>query len=84
MVPVLGVCNVEIEVRLAGHLKNYSNGKDITINLAAGSRVSDLIAALGIPSGEVGTLYLDGKGALPDAVLRDKSKVELFPPIAGG
>ncbi|MGI5834871.1 MAG: MoaD/ThiS family protein [Chloroflexota bacterium] len=75
---------MKINVRLAGHLSTYGNGKDITVDLEGGSTVSDLIAALRIPSGEVGTLYLDGRGALPDAVLQDGSKVELFPPIAGG
>lgn len=75
---------MKVEVRLAGHLKSYCKSRDVTAELDSGSRVSDLIAALGIPGGEVGTVYLDGAGALPEAILRDGSKVELFPPIAGG
>lgn len=75
---------MKIEVRLAGHLKSYGNGRDVTAELDNGSKVSDLIAFLGIPGGEVGTIYLNGSGALLDAVLREGSKVELFPPIAGG
>jgi len=75
---------MKVQVRLAGHLSEYGQSRDVAAEVANGSKVSDLIAALGIPRGEVGTVYLDGAGALTDALLRDGCKVELFPPIAGG
>lgn len=75
---------MKIRVRLAGHLSGYATARDVTVDVAEGASVADLIAALGIPGGEVGTLYLDGTGALVDAPLRDGCTVELFPPIAGG
>lgn len=75
---------MRVLVRLAGHLNSYASAREVTVEMEAGSRVRDLVAALGIPAGEVGSSYLEGRGALLDACLRDGCKVELFPPIAGG
>ncbi len=75
---------MRVQVRLAGHLSRDGRSRNVTVEVDSGATVADLIATLGIPSGEVGTVYLDGKGAFHNAFLHEDSRVELFPPIAGG
>lgn len=79
------VLEMKVTVRLAGHLGGYAGSRrEVTMELPEGARAGDLVALLGIPQGEVGSLYLDGAGARVDAPLQEGSRVELFPPVAGG
>ena len=75
---------MRVNVRLEGHLPQYTGTREMTLDLEPGATLRDLVAFLKIPPGEAGSAYLDGKGALPTARLHDGSRVELFPPVGGG
>lgn len=51
-----------------------------SLEVPPGSRVEDLFSALGLPSGRIGMILLNGKGATPDHDLTDGDRVGLFPP----
>ncbi len=72
-----------VEVRLFESLKEHQpeGGK---MPLAAGSRVTDLLGALGISMDDVGILMVNRADGRFDQLLKDGDVVTLIPPIGGG
>jgi sulfur carrier protein ThiS len=74
---------MDVEIRLFETLKKHqpAGGK---VRLPAGSRVSDLLEALGIDTDDVGVLMVNRADGRFDQPLRDADVVTLIPPIGGG
>ena len=77
---------MNIEVRLFGGLRVYASdrGRQFTLELPEGATVQDLLAALGIPPGEVWLVSLDETLVKDDHVLHDGDRVMLVEPVGGG
>ena len=54
------------------------------VSLPEKSRVSDLLSALGIPTGRYKLIILNGLHCKEDKTLSEGDQVSIFPPIAGG
>jgi molybdopterin synthase sulfur carrier subunit len=54
------------------------------LDVSAGSTVRDLIDRLEIPVESAKVIFLNGRHAKYDQVLRDGDRVAVFPPVAGG
>jgi sulfur carrier protein len=72
-----------VEVRLFESLKEHQpeGGK---MPLAAGSRVTDLLEALGISTDDVGVLIVNRADGRFDQELQNGDVVTVIPPIGGG
>jgi sulfur carrier protein ThiS len=49
-----------------------------------GARVADVLASFDLPAERRVIVGVDGEAAKPEDVLRDGSRIDLVPPIAGG
>jgi sulfur carrier protein len=74
---------MDVEVRLFESLKKHQP-KGAKVRLAAGSRVNDLLDALGISMDDVGILIINQSDGRFDQLLRNGDVVTLIPPIGGG
>jgi sulfur carrier protein len=74
---------MDIEIRLFETLKRRQP-RDGRMRLAAGSRVSDLLAALAISPDDVGILMVNRADGRFDQLLKNGDVVTLIPPIGGG
>ena len=74
---------MDVEVRLFESLKKHQpeGGK---VQLAEGSRVSDLLTALGISTDDVGILMINRVDGRFDQLIQNGDVVTLIPPIGGG
>jgi len=74
---------MDVEVRLFESLKKHQpeGGK---FRLAEGSRVSDLLTALGISTDDVGILMVNRVDGRFDQMIQDGDVVTLIPPMGGG
>jgi sulfur carrier protein len=74
---------MDVEIRLFESLKKHQprGGK---VRLATGSRVSDLLDALGISTDDVGILMVNRADGRFDQLLQNGDVVTLIPPIGGG
>ena len=74
---------MDVEVRLFESLKKHLP-EDGKVRLAEGSRVYDLLNALGISMDDVGILMINRADGRFDQLLQDGDMVTLIPPIGGG
>jgi sulfur carrier protein len=74
---------MDVEVRLFENLKKHLPA-DAKVRLAAGSRVTDLLEALGISTDDVGVLMVNRADGRFDQELQDGDVVTVIPPIGGG
>lgn len=74
---------MDVEIRLFESLKKYQP-QGAKVRLAAGSRVSDLLDALGISMDDVGILIVNRADGRFDQQLQTGDLVTLIPPIGGG
>jgi molybdopterin synthase sulfur carrier subunit len=74
---------MDVEVRLFESLKKHlpEGGK---VRLAEGSRISDLLIALGISTDDVGILMVNRADGRFDQLIQNGDVVTLIPPIGGG
>jgi sulfur carrier protein len=74
---------MDVEIRLFESLKKHQpqGGK---VRLAGGSRVTDLLDALGISTDDVGILMVNRADGRFDQQLQNGDVVTLIPPIGGG
>jgi molybdopterin converting factor small subunit len=77
-----------IEIKLYATLARYlpdkfreSNG---ILELKDGITIGQLLQQLNIPSEKAKLIFLDGVHADMDAVLKEGSRVGIFPPVGGG
>ena len=78
-----GALTVEIDVKLFATFRNdrFSRQK---VDLPDGSRVGDLLRALGIQPGEVAIQLVNGRESPIDRELGAGDVVSLFPAVGGG
>lgn len=74
---------MDVEVRLFESLKKHQP-QGGSVRLSAGSRVADLLDALGISMDDVGVLIVNRSDGRFDQLLRNGDVVTLIPPIGGG
>ncbi len=79
---------IEIEVRLYATLRKYNPetgiGEPVILQVPEGARLTDLLARLEVPHGEVKTAFVNNRRQDEDYQLRDGDRVAFFPPVAGG
>jgi len=79
---------IAVSVKLPGMLARFRPDPDrpepFTVELADGSTVGDLVSRLNIPSEIVKLVFVDYACARATDVFAHGSRVEIFPPIAGG
>ena len=76
---------MKVSVRLFAGLRERAGAGRRELELPAGSRVSDVWAALGLGEEPAGLLYaVDRAYAAPDAELVEGTEVALIPPVSGG
>lgn len=83
---------IKVEVRLYATLRKYQperksseSGEALVCELAAGTTVQKFLEnELGVPPGEVKTVFVNGVSQGFDHVLADGDRVGIFPPVAGG
>ena len=69
---------------LRDHLPASAHRNRAELELGAGARVQDAIAALDAPAGLVFACLVDGERATPETGLREGAEVTLMPPFTGG
>jgi sulfur carrier protein len=74
---------MDVEIRLFESLKKHQP-EGAKVGLAAGSRVTDLLDALGISMDDVGILIVNRSDGRFDQQLQAGDVVTLIPPIGGG
>ncbi len=77
-----------VQVKLYLNLRKYAtpamdNGQG-PLSLQENHTTNDLLAALGIPSGEECTLVVNNRIAGKDLLLKDGDQVAVLPPVSGG
>ena len=80
---------IRVEARLYATLRKYQPegkvGEALVCKLAEGTTVQEFLEKeLGIPPGEVKTVFVNGVSRSFDHLLGDGDRVGVFPPIAGG
>ena len=80
---------IRVEARLYATLRKYDPGgkvgEALVRELAEGTTVQKLLEKeLGVPPGEVKTVFVNGLSRSFDYVLADGDRVGIFPPVAGG
>ena len=80
---------IHITVRLYATLRRFEPpglvpGQGFPVELPDGSRLSDLVAALHLPSDETKQFFVKSRRQELDYPLADAEEVAIFPPIAGG
>ena len=76
-----------MRLHLGGHLDWYDARKRAWQDLALAQPIllTDLLAQLGIPAGEVAVVALNRRAvSLAGTIVRDEDRVELYPPLGGG
>jgi sulfur carrier protein ThiS len=80
---------VQITVRLLASYRQYlprdhDAQAGYQVQVLQGSRVSDVLAELPIPPGDVLTFFVNGRHAQRDQVLREDDILSVFPAVGGG
>jgi sulfur carrier protein ThiS len=76
-----------VRLHVGGHLSFYLPDKNANLDLAleGPTRLTDILAKLSIPGGEVVLVVVNGELAeLSSVTVTNSDRVELFPPIGGG
>ncbi len=80
---------IRVEARLYATLREYhpegKAGEALVYELTEGTTIQKLLEnELGVPPGEVKTVFVNGISQSFDYVLADGDRVGIFPPVAGG
>ncbi|PKL07412.1 MAG: molybdopterin synthase sulfur carrier subunit [Spirochaetae bacterium HGW-Spirochaetae-7] len=76
--------SINIQLRLFASLQKWSPDPSVSIELSASSTARNAYLGIGVPDAEVAIIMINGKRGLPDDILSDGDKVQLFPFIGGG
>ncbi len=52
-------------------------------DIKPGTTISEIIKELGLPPEQVSIIFVNGRHANPDTILKDGDDVAMFPPIGG-
>lgn len=75
---------VKLFATLARYLPKDTQGDSALLDVAEGSTVNDVAAALGIPADLSRIVLVNDEDAEEGRILRTGDVVTLFPPLAGG
>ncbi|MFC1883837.1 MoaD/ThiS family protein [Thermodesulfobacteriota bacterium] len=79
---------MEIELRLFASLARYlpdqTEGKSVIMEIDKGKTVKDIVEKMGVPLEEVKLIFINGIRSGIESSLKDKDRLGLFPPVAGG
>lgn len=79
---------MKVAVHLFAHLARYlppgAEGDGVTLELAPGTTVGQVIERLGIPPAASALAVINGLDAGPEQTLADGDVLTMFPPLAGG
>jgi molybdopterin synthase sulfur carrier subunit len=79
---------MRVTVRLHATLRRFlpagASNNVVTVEVAAGATVADVVARLGIPPGHAKMIVSGDECLEPASVVRDGQELDLFPPLAGG
>ena len=79
---------IGIDVRLYAALRRYAPevelGEAMRLNIEEGSTLQQLFERLGVPSGEVKRVIVNGRARDSCYCLSEGDRVAIFPPVAGG
>ena len=79
---------MKVEVRLFALLERYlptgSEGDSVSLDVAPGTTVRDIVESLKIPSELSCLTVINGRDAPPEQVLAPGDVLSMFPPLAGG
>ncbi len=73
-----------LNATLRQYVPDYNPYQGISLEVAPGTPVSQLIDRLGLPFQEVTLIMVDGRRQEADFVLQGNERLGLFPPIGGG
>lgn len=81
--------NAQISVLLFGITRDLTGQSSVTLPLAKGARISDLLDSLHVQFPDLGRIRsmmvaVNGEYAEPDQVLSPSDEVALIPPVSGG
>ncbi len=74
---------MKIKVKLFATLR-IDRFSERVFEVEPGSTVSEVISVLGLPSQQVSIIFVNGRHAKPDMVLKEGDELSMFPPIGGG
>jgi sulfur carrier protein ThiS len=79
---------MRLSVRLYATLCRYrpglSAGMTTDVDAADNATVSDLIDQLGLPTGQIKVVFVNGRARPPEWILQPGDEVGIFPPVGGG
>jgi len=79
---------MKIELNLFASLRRYmphkAKGNSCSVEIAKGTRISELLEQLKVPTDAVKLVFLNRVHARGDEILKDGDRVGVFPPVAGG
>jgi sulfur-carrier protein len=75
---------VLLNATLRRYKPGYNAAVGISLEVAPGTTVAQILPILGVPPQEVTLLFVDGRRRELDFVLQGNERVALFPPIGGG
>ncbi len=76
-----------MQIHLGGHLSWYDPYKrsSLEIALSQPTLLTDLVQKLGLPTGEIAIVVVNGQAVeLDQTRIADGDRVELYPPVGGG
>lgn len=77
---------MKVEVKLFAGFKSYMPRPlgSRYMNVPDGSTVGDIILDLGIPEEEKKIIFINGVHGTLETILKEKDRLAVFPPVAGG
>lgn len=78
---------MKVEVRTFANLCAYTGsktGEPFTVTLPDNATLGGLLKTIGIPEKEVKLTIVNGRLVEKDTPLKEKDRVAIFPPLAGG
>ena len=77
---------MKVEIKLFAGFRSYMpNAPDQHFtDVPDGSTVGDIILSLNIPEEEKKIIFVNGVHGTVDTVLRERDRLAIFPPVAGG
>jgi sulfur carrier protein ThiS len=74
-----------VRVKLFGSLKQHlpsgAQGRQFTVEVQSGGRVSDVMRLVGLPEGAAAVVLVNGEHIEGDAAVGEGDTVSVFPPI---
>jgi len=75
---------VRLFATLRRHFPDLQVGETMPVELPEGATVGQLIEHLGLPAGEVKTVFVNNRIREMESPLVEGDKVGIFPPVGGG